>query len=108
MAAIKISKKMKELEEKGGDPNEIRKLADQIPSSNTDDLVPCPYCNRKFAQNTAERHIPKCKDTVNRPKPPPTKDKLRNSQQNFNSPMKNNILKKSASPTYLQPPVSQS
>ena len=80
MAAIKVSKKMQEMEKNGADPNEIRKLADQIPASNTDDLVPCPYCSRKFNPNTAERHIPKCKDTVNRPKPPPTQAKLRNSQ----------------------------
>jgi hypothetical protein len=25
-----------------------------------DDRVPCPYCGRKFSENAAERHIPKC------------------------------------------------
>ena len=32
---------------------------------------PCPFCGRKFAPDVADRHIPKCKDTVNKPKPPP-------------------------------------
>jgi hypothetical protein len=63
------------MEKDGASFDEIRQMADKIPSSNTDDLVPCPYCSRKFNPTTAERHIPKCKDTVNRPKPPPTKAK---------------------------------
>eukprot|EP00164_Ancoracysta_twista_P000258 GFYU01000364.1.p1 GENE.GFYU01000364.1~~GFYU01000364.1.p1 ORF type:complete len:717 (-),score=164.71 GFYU01000364.1:129-2279(-) len=34
------------------------------------DRVQCPYCERHFSPGTAERHIPKCKDIVNRPKKP--------------------------------------
>eukprot|EP00758_Cryptobia_borreli_P015626 Tbor_TRINITY_DN6042_c1_g1::TRINITY_DN6042_c1_g1_i1::g.10636::m.10636 len=30
--------------------------------------VPCPHCGRKFASDTAERHIPKCANTINKPK----------------------------------------
>jgi len=36
-----------------------------------DTRVECPYCERRFAETVAERHIPKCRDTVNRPKPAP-------------------------------------
>ena len=34
-------------------------------------LVECPFCQRKFNEKAAERHIPKCKDAKSRPKPPP-------------------------------------
>jgi len=32
------------------------------PPSDTSDYIQCQYCQRKFAQNVAERHIPKCKN----------------------------------------------
>lgn len=33
-----------------------------------DDRVPCPHCGRKFAEEVAARHIPKCATTVAKPK----------------------------------------
>lgn len=33
--------------------------------------VLCKYCNRRFAPDVAERHIPRCATTINKPKPPP-------------------------------------
>jgi len=74
---------MKVLEEKGASFTEIRALADKIPNqTSSGDLVPCPHCGRKFAPcknlimirlylETADRHIPKCATTINKPKPPP-------------------------------------
>ncbi|GET87714.1 hypothetical protein, conserved [Leishmania tarentolae] len=39
--------------------------------STNPDYVPCPHCMRRFAPDVAARHIPRCQNTVNRPKPPP-------------------------------------
>ena len=41
------------------------------PRSENRDFIECPHCLRRFNQTAGERHIPKCKDTVNKPKPPP-------------------------------------
>lgn len=39
--------------------------------STNPDYIQCPHCMRRFNQIAGERHIPKCKDTINKPKPPP-------------------------------------
>jgi len=40
------------------------------PRSQNPDYVPCPYCERRFNKDVAERHIPRCKETKARPAPP--------------------------------------
>jgi hypothetical protein len=42
--------------------------------------VQCPHCGRNYAPNVAERHIPKCVNIQNKPKPPPNTN-TRNQQR---------------------------
>ncbi|RNA24713.1 zinc finger protein 474 -like [Brachionus plicatilis] len=72
IAAIRYAKLAGKIEKEGGN---IASLAPP-PRSTNPDYIECPHCLRKFNQTAAERHIPKCKDTVNKPRPPPA---LRNS-----------------------------
>ena len=41
--------------------------------SDNSHLTPCPHCGRRFAAETAARHIPSCATTINRPKGPPVR-----------------------------------
>ena len=66
---VRYAKKMTMVEKAGGD---IRRI--QPPTQHYDpasDYKQCPYCSRKFNQEVALRHIPNCKNTINKPKPPP-------------------------------------
>jgi hypothetical protein len=65
---LKFQRKVKQVEEAGGD---IRSLGPAPVTQAADNLVPCPYCNRRFNQIAADRHIPSCKNIINKPKPPP-------------------------------------
>jgi len=38
-----------------------------VPSAPDPSLVQCPHCGRRFNENAAERHIPKCKDIIAKP-----------------------------------------
>eukprot|EP00483_Globobulimina_turgida_P007807 UN07822 len=62
--AIRNSKTIEEALKSG------KSLADipNIPSSVPDCRVQCPHCGRKFAEETAKRHIPKCQNIKARPK----------------------------------------
>ena len=64
--AIRAAKKVKFHLDSGG---KVSDLPPPPPSLNPD-YVLCQYCSRRFNQTVAERHIPKCKVTVNRPAPP--------------------------------------
>ncbi|CAG9312144.1 unnamed protein product [Blepharisma stoltei] len=66
---IKYAKKMKIVQERGGDIRDIAPPPQMFDP--TEEYKQCPYCSRKFAPETALRHIPKCKTTINKPKPPP-------------------------------------
>jgi zinc-finger of a C2HC-type len=66
---IRYAKKMKFVQEAGGD---IRKI--QPPTQYfdpTSDYKQCPYCLRRYSEQVAERHIPNCKNIINKPRPPP-------------------------------------
>ena len=65
--AIRYAKAAGKIEKEGGS---LARLPPPPVSSNPD-YEQCPYCNRRFNQTAAARHIPKCKDTINKPKPPP-------------------------------------
>eukprot|EP01004_Peranema_trichophorum_P002228 NODE_1323_length_2011_cov_40.238877_g1110_i1.p1 GENE.NODE_1323_length_2011_cov_40.238877_g1110_i1~~NODE_1323_length_2011_cov_40.238877_g1110_i1.p1 ORF type:complete len:580 (+),score=175.94 NODE_1323_length_2011_cov_40.238877_g1110_i1:70-1809(+) len=43
------------------------------PPPPVDTRTECPHCGRRFAEDVAERHIPKCKNTVHKPNAPPRK-----------------------------------
>lgn len=65
--AIKMSRLIKKVEMEGGDVSKIP----VAPSEPNDDYIEWQYWYRRFAPKVADRHIPKCKDMINRPKPPP-------------------------------------
>lgn len=84
IASIRYAKLAGKIEREGGN---LASLAPPPPSSNPD-YIQCPHCMRKFNQKAGERHIPKCKDTINKPKPPP---QLRNSVQSMPMPQSRNL-----------------
>lgn len=80
--AIRYAKAATKIEKEGGN---VAMLAPP-PVSTNPDYVQCPHCMRRFNQTAASRHIPKCKDTVNKPKPPPG---IRNGPMGAGGPARN-------------------
>ena len=82
-----------------GDPRAMElaiKMSDAMPKEK-DDRVQCPYCERRYAQIVADRHIPRCKDIVNKPRPPPGKADPKPRHERFIGLNKNNTNQTAAS-----------
>ncbi|XP_018669620.2 uncharacterized protein LOC100182141 [Ciona intestinalis] len=62
---VRHAKTLSKYEAMGGN---IADLPPPPPSVNPD-YIQCKYCERRFAPQAAERHIPKCKDMKSRPAP---------------------------------------
>jgi hypothetical protein len=54
----------------GANGGGVQERSAAAPSYTDSNMVPCPHCNRTFSDSAAERHIPKCKNIINRPKNP--------------------------------------
>ena len=81
MNVMKYNKVIEDAERKGID---IRTLPPPPDSGPDPTLVPCPYCGRRFGAIQADKHIPNCKETVNRPAPPPSRRKIGSAGMNKN------------------------
>ena len=60
--AIQAGKQITQALKEGKPLSSIPVAASSIP----DDRVQCPHCLRRFAEHTADRHIPHCKNTQSR------------------------------------------
>ena len=67
---IRYAKRMTTVQKQGGDIRLLAPPPAQL-ADPTADYVQCPHCRRKYNQQAAERHIPLCKNIINKPKPPP-------------------------------------
>jgi len=63
--AVRSSKQIDEAMKNGVPLSELPQM-ESIPVEDT--RVQCPHCKRKFADETAKRHIPKCQNIKSRPK----------------------------------------
>ena len=68
MQAMRYNRVCENAERKG---IKLSSLPPPPPSAPDPSLIPCPHCGRRFGQQQAERHIPKCRTTINKPAPPP-------------------------------------
>lgn len=72
IANVRNAKKITKFMDAGGDARDIDTQLNlaPTPSQPTSNMVDCPHCGRSFSELVAERHLPKCKNIINRPKPP--------------------------------------
>jgi len=91
--SIRAAKKVTEHMAKGGKASDLP----PPPPSLNPDYVHCQYCDRRFNPTAAERHIPKCATTINRPAPPKAKalDVLKTSKPQNKNTNQNKVSKKS-------------
>ena len=72
IANVRNAKKISKFMDAGGDARDIDKALNltPAPAPTSMNMVDCPHCGRSFSELVAERHLPKCKNIINRPKPP--------------------------------------
>lgn len=70
--SIRYARKVTSAQKQGIDVRTLAPPPQQF-ADPSDDYVQCPFCDRRYAPVVAERHIPKCKDIINKPKAPPQK-----------------------------------
>ena len=82
----------------------IKRSDSLIARSTTYSTVPCPYCDRKFSSNAAERHIPIWKNILNKPSALKQSMKQRSSVQlpnlsktNYKSGFESNLMSNTSS-----------
>ncbi|CAF0872326.1 unnamed protein product [Rotaria sp. Silwood1] len=75
--SIRYAKQASSYEKSGG------RLADlpPPPASMNPDYIQCPHCGRNYAPAVAERHIPKCVNIQNKPRPPPGVNRMGTQQR---------------------------
>ena len=76
---IREAKKVQRFLDKGGDVMDLPPA--ERDENDYKDYVNCPHCGRNFNQTAGARHIPKCKNIVNKPKPPPNSRAMLLKQQ---------------------------
>ena len=114
---MRFAREQIEEEEKGLSPLKLKP-----PLNLSEALIECPTCHRKFSQLPAERHIPKCRDIIHKPRPPPlyrepstklpsiSNSKLRDFKSDINSlspSVSKSYIDRSPNTTYSSIPVDR-